>query len=134
MCPTAPQCDNCSTCADPTGLGAPLVDGVYELRSAVAYISSCGMWNAATATGTLRVSGTTIDLLWTRPWLGEGAQKTGGRYSYRVEGDELVVEQLCPAEGAETTRVSYYSANGVLFFPSSFPDPEVFALIFEKLR
>src|SRR5262245_28317261 len=40
VCPTAPECQSCDTCADPTGLGAPLVDGLYELRSAVAYISS----------------------------------------------------------------------------------------------
>jgi hypothetical protein len=132
VCPTAPECESCATCADPTGMGAPLVDGLYELRSVVAYISACGMWNATLATGTLRVSGSTIDLVWTRPWLGDGARTQGGRYSFRVEGEELVVDQLCPTEGAETTRVPYATANGVLYFPDSFPDPEVFSLVFAK--
>jgi hypothetical protein len=87
------------------------------------------MWNGTTATGTLRVSGSTIDLVWTLPWLG---QTRGARYSFEVDGEELVVEQLCPVEGAETTRVSYATLNGILFFPNSFPDPEVFSLIFER--
>lgn len=131
VCPTAPQCERCEACADPSGIGAPLVDGLYELRSIAAYISSCGVWNMSTATGTLRVSGSTIDLVWTRPWVRDGAA-TGGRYSYRVEGEELVVEQVCPAEGAETATVPYATANGVLFFPQSFPSSEVFSLVFEK--
>jgi hypothetical protein len=131
MCPTVPECQYCDMCADSAGFGAPLVDGIYELRSVAAYISSCGQWNGSVASGTLRVSGSTIDLVWTLPWL-MGAQTRGARYSYEVDGDELVVEQRCPAEGAETTRVRYASANGVLFFPSSFPFSEVFSMIFEK--
>ncbi len=131
-CPTVPECAFCNDCAEPTGIGAPLEDGLYELRSAVAYISSCGQWNASTATGTLRVSGSTIDLVWTLPWLASGTQTRGGRYSFQIDGEELVVEQLCPAEDAKVTRVDYLSANGVLFFPSSFPDSEVFSLVFVK--